>query len=116
MEDRQLAALKTVWIFYDRSEAIVAMSMLDAHGLYVAMPDWFHTANAWHLTVALHGIRLHVLDDHEHDAVELLKGVPDYRTPPTKISVGNGVIALLCWTIAALPYPVRRRGDTDRGD
>ena len=111
-----MPALKTVWVFYDRSEAIVAKSMLDAHGLYATLPDWFHTANAWHLTVALHGIRLHVLDDDAGAAAELLKGVPDYAPPPTRISIGNGLIALLCWSIASVPYPVRRRQDGGDGD
>lgn len=85
--------------------------MLDAHGLYATLPDWFHTANAWHLTVALHGIRLHVLDDDADAAAELLRGAPDYAPPPTRMSLRNAIIALLCWSIASVPYPVRRPVD-----
>ena len=104
-----MPALTTVRVFYDRPEAVAAAAMLDAHGVYAVLPDWFHSANAWHLTVALQGIRLQVLDDDASDAAELLKGVADYQPPPTEFSAGRGIIALLCWYVAAVPYPVRRR-------
>ena len=82
--------------------------MLEAHGLFATLPDWFLSANAWHHTFAIQGIRLCVLDDDESVATELLKGSPDYEAPETRASIKRGLIALLCLYFGGIPYPVRR--------
>lgn len=104
-----LAMVKTIRVFYDRSDAVVAQSMLQAHGILAILPDWFQTSNAWHYTFALQGIRLCVLDCDASIAAELLKAVPGYEEPETKPSITNGLIAFLCFYFAGIPYPVRRR-------
>ena len=103
-----LTSIKTVRVFYDRPEAAVAKSMLEAHGIFAVLPDWFLTTNAWHYTFAIQGIRLCVLDDDEPLAAELLKASPNYEESESKASVKNGLIAFLCFYFCGIPYPVRR--------
>ncbi|MEQ8824850.1 MAG: hypothetical protein RIC14_10795 [Filomicrobium sp.] len=109
-----MAKLVTVWVFYDRSEALVAKSMLEAHGIYADVPDWFLTTNAWHFTVALQGIRLNVFDRDAPVALELLKRqLPGYEEPEAEASIFSGVFAFFSFFFAGLPYPVRKRKPDD---
>lgn len=101
------AAMITVGVFYDRSQALVAKSLLEAHGIFVVLPDWYHMTNAWHLTFALQGIRLCVMDCDEQAAIELLRLPKGHHVGETRSSLAGGLIAVLCFFAAGVPYPVR---------
>jgi len=89
------AAMITVGVFYDRSQAVVAKSLLDAHGIFAVLPDWYHTTNAWHLTFALQGIRLCVMDCDEEAAVELLRLPTAHHVGETRPTLAGGLFAVL---------------------
>lgn len=108
-----MPSLKTVQVFYDLPEAVVAKSMLEAHGIFAVIPDWLHASNAWHYTFAIQGIRLCVLEDDEALALELLQPSPTYEEPQRAASCQSGLMALLSYVFAGLPYPVRRRTKSD---
>jgi hypothetical protein len=107
-----LPSLKTVQVFYDLPEAVAAKSMLEAHGIFAVLPDWFHATNAWHYTFALQGIRLCVLEDDEVISTELLTPSPTYEEPKKRASFKTALIACLCFFIANVPYPVRQRSSS----
>ncbi len=82
--------------------------MLEAHGIFAIIPDWFVANNAWHYTFAIQGIRLCVLDEDEPIALELLRASQGFKLPETEISIKNGLIAFLCFYFCGVPYTVRR--------
>lgn len=67
-----MASLVAVAIYHEPSEAAVARSCLDAHGLIAVLPEWHHGSVAWHHAYALHGLRLLTLDAMAAEARELL--------------------------------------------
>jgi hypothetical protein len=76
------------------------------------LPERHHAANAWHLTFALQGLRLCVLEHDAAIAAELLQPAPDYAEPETRLSLSSLLLAACCYLFASVPYPARqRKGD-----
>lgn len=105
--------MKTIGVFHDQAQAVVAKSLLDAHGMFALLPDWYHAANAWHMTFALQGIRLCVMDSDAEAAMELLRLSKGQDAIATRLTVQGGLIALLCFLVAGIPYPARWPVKTD---
>jgi hypothetical protein len=105
-----MATLKTVDVYFDQSQMLVAKSLLEAHGIWTTAPEWYHTVNAWHYTFALGGVRLCVLDSDEIKAKQLLQISPNAQTLKSQFSIRNAFIAIVFFFLIGMPYPVRRPG------
>ena len=106
-----LARLVVVRTYFDPSDAVVAKSVLDAHGLVAVLFDWHVTSVAWHYMHAVNGIRLCTLDESLADAVRLLDDVPAAEDPDLIVTVTaiDVFVAFFAYFYAGLPYRVRRR-------
>jgi hypothetical protein len=104
-----MASLVTVHVFFDQSEALVAKSLLESQDLYAVLPDWHHVTNAWHLTVALQGIRLCTLDIHAEEARALLGNISEPKVDNESRRIGDMLLAAVAMLIAGIPHPIRRR-------
>ena len=71
-----MAQLVTVQVFGDVSEAEIARSLLEHHGIFAFLPDKAVASTAWFLTNAVGGVRLQVPGSDLDDARQLL-GVRD---------------------------------------
>jgi hypothetical protein len=104
-----MASLVTIHVFFDQSEALLAKSLLESQDLYAVLPDWHHVTNAWHLSVALQGIRLCTLDIHAEEASALLGKFSEPTIDRESRRNGDMLLAFLAMLIAGIPHPVRRR-------
>lgn len=105
--------LETIRVFDTQAEAAVARSLLDAHGIYALLPERHHAANAWHLTFALQGLRLSVLERDAAIAAELLQPAPGYAEPQTELTLSRFLLGAFCFLFGSVPYTVRRhKSDT----
>ena len=71
-----MAELTTVQVFGDVSEAEIARSLLEHHGIFAFLPDKGVASTAWFLTNAVGGVRLQVPGSDLDDARQLL-GIRD---------------------------------------
>lgn len=104
-----MAKLVVAKTFFDHSEALVARSVLEAHGFVAVLLDYHLGSVAWHYTFALKGIRLCTLDVSLTDALGLLNEAHetgDMELVPTRRLI-DALIASLAST-CGIPYPVRR--------
>lgn len=99
----------TVRTFATPAEAVIAKSFLEAHGLFVLIPDFYHAANAWHLVTALQGVRLCTFEDAAHDARRLLSTGDQAAAPKGRIAIRDIVLAAVIYFFAGIPHPIRRR-------
>lgn len=114
-----MATLVTVAIYDEPSQAAVARSYLDAHGMVAILPEWHQGWLLWHQIYPLHGLRLWTLDTMAEDARELLATATLGRdTPSTKAGMGwvrpdiNPVdltIAAAAFWLSGLPFPIWKR-------
>lgn len=96
--------------YYDAPSATVAQSYLSSHGLVAILLDWHTVTNAWHYSLAVHGIRLCTVEPSLPQAQALLeKGVepsdPEFVRTADPI---NWLIATFALFFVGLPFPVRR--------
>jgi hypothetical protein len=103
----KLAVAKT---FLSLPEALVAKSVLDAHGFVAVLLDWQVNSIAWHYMFAWRGVRLCTLDESLPDALALL-GEREAEDPDlvTAVRASDAIIAFLTFWFAGIPYPVRRK-------
>jgi hypothetical protein len=106
-----MARLVVAKTYFDLSDALVAKSVLEAHGFVAILFDWHVGSVNWSYMFALNGIRLCTLDVSLPDALRLLDERletedPNLRTTVRMIDI---LIALFAFFYAGLPYPVRRR-------
>ena len=109
-----MARMVPIKTFLSLSEALVASSCLQGHGIVAALNSYYHGSIAWHHLVALNGIQLSVLDIDLDRAKEVLvqdSSVADGQKPadakshcPATLSeIGVAVATLL---VAGLPLPI----------
>ena len=84
--------MATVARYFDRSEALVAASLLEAEGIPARLADEQMTQIAWIYTLALGGVRLEVPDDRLEEAQALL-AASDARIAGKIEEVGKDVCA-----------------------
>ena len=113
-----MTSLVTVLVCHEFSEASVARSLLEAHGVVTCCPEWHHASVAWHNMYALGGIRLMTLNTMAGEALDLLgTGASPDRTPPAtrqawvrpEVTVTDLAVALAVLIYAGLPFPLWRR-------
>jgi len=115
-----LSWLVTVNTYYELSEASVARSFLDAHGVIAWFPEGHHASVAWHNIHALSGIRLVTLGEMAEEARALLEAhsEPEPQPPPMEprstwrrpeITVADLIIAVFFLAHSGLPFPLWRR-------
>ncbi len=98
----QNSEMITVGRAYGTSEAALAMSMLEAYGIKVLPPSWYHMSVNWHLTHALGGIELRVPASQAGDALEILAGF-QVTSRPKSLLVGLFFVVVLVF--ANFPPP-----------
>jgi hypothetical protein len=106
-----VARLVVARTYFDISDALVAKSVLEAHGFVAVLFDWQVASVNWSYMFALNGIRLCTLDVSLPDALPLLderyeEEDPNFSTTARVIDI---LIALFAFFYAGLPYPVRRK-------
>lgn len=99
----------TIQNFYNISDAVIARSFLEAHGIYAWLPDWNYVSNAWHHLFALQGIRLCVLDSEQARASELLAAAERRPFGAERPRTGDLVIASAAYLLVGIPHPIRKR-------
>jgi hypothetical protein len=106
-----MARLVVAKTYFDLSDALVAKSVLEAHGFVAVLFDWHVGSIDWSFMFALNGIRLCTLDVSLPDALRLLDERLEAEDPNlvTTVRVIDILIALFAFFYAGLPYPVRRR-------
>jgi hypothetical protein len=106
-----MARLVVAKTYFDLSDALVAKSVLEAHGFVAILFDWHVGSVNWSYMFALNGIRLCTLDVSLPDALRLLdeRLETDDQNLRTTVRVVDILIALFAFFYAGLPYPVRRR-------
>lgn len=105
----EMAAIVTVRAYPTYSEAVVAKSFLEAHGVFALIPDWYHATNSWHLTNALQGVRLCTIEIEAADARELLDATLSTKPAERRLPVSEVILAAVTYLFAGIPHPVRRR-------
>jgi hypothetical protein len=105
-----LAKLVVAKTFLNLPEALVAKSVLEAHGFVAVLLDWQVNSIAWHYMFAWRGVRLCTLDVSLPDAITLL-GETEAEDPDliTTARLGDAIISFLIFWFAHIPYPVRRK-------
>ena len=73
-----MAELTTVQVFGDVTEAEIARSLLEHHGIFAFLPDKGVASTAWFLTNAVGGVRLQVPGSDLDDARQLLGICDDF--------------------------------------
>jgi hypothetical protein len=111
-----VAKLVVAKTYFDRSEALVARSVLEAHGFVAVLLDYHLSALMWQYIFALKGIRLCTLDVSLAEALDLLN--TEHETGDleevdgfelvTTMTLSDALIASLA-SMCGIPYPVRRR-------
>jgi hypothetical protein len=106
-----VARLVVAKTYFDLSDALVAKSVLEAHGFVAVLFDWHLGSVNWSYMFALNGIRLCTLDTSLPDALRLLDERLEGEDPnlDTTVRVIDILIALFAFFYAGLPYPVRRK-------
>jgi triphosphoribosyl-dephospho-CoA synthetase len=104
-----MASIVTVRAYPTYSEAAVAKTFLEAHGVFAVIPDWYHATNAWHLTNALQGVRLCTFEIEAADARELLDAPLSRKPAEGRLPVSEAILAAVIYLLAGIPHPVRRR-------
>ena len=115
-----MSSLVTVKTYYELTEASVACSLLEAHGLIACLPEGHHASVAWHNIHALGGIRLMTVDAMAEEARDLLgagseagESSPSMGSRPTwrrpEVTVVDLLIAVLVLVYTGLPFPLWRR-------
>lgn len=102
----QNSEMITVGRAYGTAEAALAMSMLEAYGIKVLPPSWYHMSVNWHLTHALGGIELRVPAAQTGDALEILAGFQVTSRPKSllrRLFVAS--IALIVLVLTNFPPP-----------
>ncbi len=121
-----MALLVTVAVYHDLPGAMVARSCLEAYGLVAVLPEWYHSAVAWQLIFALHGLRLWTVDSTAEIAEELLHGAAPEHVAVIEekqsgwlnadITIVDIVIAAVVVVMISLPLPLwKRRWAKPRG-
>lgn len=104
-----MTSIVTIRTYGTPSEALVAKSLLEAHGLFVLIPDLFHAANAWHLVTALQGVRLCTLDHEAADARALLAVESETTAAGRWPAIGDIALAAGIYLFTGIPHPIQRR-------
>ena len=104
-----MTSIVTIRTYSTYAEAMVAKSYLDAHGVCVFLPDWYHATNAWHLITALQGVRLCTVASEAADVRELLSAVKNEETSQHRLPISEVVFAVAVYLICGIPHPVQRR-------
>ena len=104
-----MTSIVTIRTYSTYSEAMVAKSYLDAHGVCVFLPDWYHATNAWHLITALQGVRLCTVASEAADAHELLSIVKNEESSQRRLPISEVMLAAVVYLFCGIPHPVRRR-------
>lgn len=104
-----MTSIVTIRTYSTYAEAMVAKSYLDAHGVCVFLPDWYHATNAWHLITALQGVRLCTVASEAADVRELLSAVKNEETSQHRLLISEVVLAVAVYLFCGIPHPVRRR-------
>lgn len=115
-----MASIRTVAVYLDHSEAVAACSFLSAHGLFAVVPDRHLASTAWHLTHALGGVRLWVLDSELGAARELLRNdaasIPrqegssgEGQLVNREISILELITAICVLFLFGVPFPIWKR-------
>ena len=104
-----VARLVVAKTYFDLSDALVAKSVLEAHGFVAVLFDWHVGSVNWSYMFALNGMRLCTLDVSLADALSLLDDGLEAEDPNlvTTVRVIDILIALFAFFNAGLPYPVR---------
>ena len=106
-----VARLVVARTYFDLPDALVAKSVLDAHGFVAILCDWQTVSMAWHWTVACDGVKLCTLDVSLPDALRLLDEGQEEETQDLVTTV-RAIDIFMAWFAlfyAGLPWPVRRR-------
>jgi hypothetical protein len=106
-----VARLVVAKTYFDLSDAVVAKSVLEAHGFVAILFDWNVGSVNWPYMFAINGMRLCTLDVSLPDALRLLNERLEAEDPNlvTTVRVIDIIIALFAFFYAGLPYPVRRK-------
>jgi hypothetical protein len=106
-----VARLVVAKTYFDLPDALVAKSVLEAHGFVAVLFDWHVGSVNWSYMFALNGIRLCTLDVSLPDALRLLDDKLEAEDPNlvTTVREIDILIALFAFFYAGLPYPVRRK-------
>ena len=106
-----MARLVVLRTYFDLPDALVAKSILEAHGFVAVLFDWHTGSVNWSYMFALNGIRLCTLGVSIPDALRSLDERLEAEDPNlvTTVRVIDILIALFAFFYAGLPYPVRRK-------
>jgi hypothetical protein len=106
-----VARLVVAKSYFDLSDALVAKSVLEAHGFVAVLFDWHTSSVNWPYMFAFDGMRLCTLDVSLPDALHLLDERLEAEDPNlhTTVRVSDILIALFAYFYAGLPHPVRRK-------
>jgi hypothetical protein len=83
-----MARLVVVKTYFDLSDALVARSVLEAHGFVAILFDWHVGSVNWSYMFALNGMRLCTLDVSLPDALRLLARACSARLESRRIPKG----------------------------
>jgi len=93
-------------------EALVLRSMLQARGIFVHLDTFYHVAMAWHLSQALHGLRINVASQQAEDALQLIAAHDANAAQDTQESVPSmrqgltrALFAVAIWSWTGMPCP-----------